>query len=79
MSTIELKSSLHHLIDQIQDERMLRNLYDCIADFALNNDTQFQLSEEQLKRLQDSMSQIENGKLIENETVKHNVKQWLSK
>lgn len=79
MSTIELKSSFHHLIDQIQDERMLRNLYDCIADFALNNDTQFQLSEEQLKRLQDSMSQIENGKLIENETVKQNVKQWLSK
>jgi len=58
---------------------MLRNLYDCIADFALNNDTQFQLSEEQLKRLQDSMSQIEKGKLIENETVKQNVKQWLSK
>ncbi|MCA0229238.1 MAG: hypothetical protein LCH91_02165 [Bacteroidetes bacterium] len=79
MSTIELKSSFHHLIDQIQDERMLRNLYDCIADFALNNDTQFQLSEEQLKRLQDSMSQIEKGKLIENETVKQNVKQWLSK
>lgn len=79
MSTIELKSSFHHLIDQIQDERMLRNLYDCIADFALNNDTQFQLSEEQLKRLQDSMSQIEKGKLIENKTVKQNVKQWLSK
>lgn len=79
MSTIELKSSFHHLIDQIQDERMLRNLYDCVADFALNNDDQFQLSEVQLNRLKDSLLQIENGNLIDNDTVKQNVKHWLSK
>ena len=79
MSNIEIKSSFHTLIDHIQDDRMLRDLYNCVADFALNTDNQSGLSEEQVSRIRTSLHQIENGNLIDNETVKEKVKQWLSK
>ena len=65
MSSIELKSNFHRLIDIIQDERMLQDLYDCVADFAIVNDSK--LSASQIEWMQQSMSQIEKGQVISNE------------
>ncbi|TAF29060.1 MAG: hypothetical protein EAZ70_03070 [Runella slithyformis] len=79
MSSIELKSNFHQLIDTIQDERMLRDLYDCLVDFTIDNNTKQPLLSEQLARIQSSLEQIEKGQLIDNETIKQKVKQWLSK
>ena len=59
MSSIELKSNFHRLIDIIQGERMLQDLYDCVADFAIANDSK--LSASQIEWMQQSMSQIEKG------------------
>lgn len=79
MSSMELKSKFHHLIEHIQDERMLRDLYDCVAMFSLQNDTQDILEQAQIERLKSSLTQIKEETLIDNETIKRKVKQWITK
>ena len=77
MSSIELKSNFHQLIDEIQDDIALRNLYNFVADFAIANDSK--LSNYQIERMKQSISQIEKGQVISNKEVQENVKQWLTK
>ena len=77
MTTIEIKSNFHQLIDAIQDDRMLRDLYDCIADFAVNHDTK--MTESQVIRMKESLKQIENGQTVSHKQVQENLRQWLTR
>jgi hypothetical protein len=80
MSVIELKSEFHKLIDSIDNESRLQDLYDSVAfylgqDSALSNEN----SPEMISNLKSSLSQAESGKTISTEQLKQEISQWLSK
>ena len=82
MTTIEIKSNFHQLIDAIQDDRMLRDLYNCVrfaaaTDFAVNHDTK--MTESQVIRMKESLKQIENGQTVSHKQVQENLRQWLTR
>lgn len=82
MTTVEIKSNFHQLIDVIQDDRMLRDLYDYVrlaaaTDFAVNHDTK--MTESQIIRTKESLKQIENGQTVSHKKVQENLKQWLTR
>jgi predicted transcriptional regulator len=79
MSAIELKSNFHLLIEKLEDTQMLQDLYNYVADFALEHPNKIDLSSDQVERIQHSLAQIEQGELIDNQTVKDKIKQWLTK
>ncbi len=79
MSAIELKSNFHELIDKIQDVQMLRSLYDCVADFTVETNDYIYLSDDQKKRIENSISQVSSGQVVSNDIMKEKVKLWLSK
>ncbi len=77
MTTLELKSNFHQLIDVIQDDKMLKDMFNCIADYAIKHD--HQLSTAQIERMKKSISQIESGQIVSNAQVQQNLKKWLTK
>lgn len=79
MSTTELKANFHKLIDRIEDEDQLRDLYGFVAESALTSDKLDPLTSEQVRRILDSLKQIERGETIPNEVVMQEVRQWLKK
>ena len=67
MTTIEVKTNFHKLIDVIEDDKMLRDMYDCIATFAIENESK--MTDSQLNRLELSISQIGVGQTISNKNI----------
>ena len=80
MSAIELKSEFHKLIDSIENEARLQDLYDSVA-FYLGEDSMLpnENSSEMISNLKSSISQAESGKVISTEQLKQEINQWLSK
>jgi hypothetical protein len=80
MSAIELKTEFHKLIDSIENEARLQDLYDSVA-FYLGQDFIFpdENSLEMIDNLQSSLSQAKAGKTISTEQLKQEINQWLSK
>jgi hypothetical protein len=80
MSVIELKSEFHKLIDSIENEARLQDLYDSVA-FYLGQDSMFpnENSPEIINGLKSSLSQAQSGKTISTEQLKQEINQWLSK
>lgn len=81
MSTIEIKSNLHKLIDQINDESQLNKAYEILENISA-------VSEEGVlwsnlnKKDQEELLKIEKechdpSNLIEHETVINKFKKWL--
>jgi predicted transcriptional regulator len=79
MSTTELKANFHKLIDRIQDEEQLRDMYEAVADYAFENGELDALTPDQIERIKNSLDQYERGEAIPHETVMQNLKQWLGK
>lgn len=78
--TDDIRRSFHQLIDTIEDDQSLTNLY---AAAALYLDQQHLLLDttnpQLLERMQTSLAQAERGDVISNEVVKQQVRQWLGK
>lgn len=80
MTTNEIRQHIHELVDSAQDDLTLVDLHAAIAliveqqDLPLNSDAGF-LQE----RMERAMQQVERGDYITNETMKEEVRQWLSK
>ncbi|MCY7350142.1 MAG: hypothetical protein LH606_05685 [Cytophagaceae bacterium] len=79
MSTTELKANFHKLIDGIDDEDQLRDLYEVVAEYAYKNGELDALTPDQIKRIYDSLEQVERGEGIPNAVVMQEMKQWLKK
>ncbi len=75
MSTSDLKADFHQLIDRIDDEEQLRDLY----NFVLECTKPVVLTPEQVKRIEKSLAQIERGEVIPHATVMEHAKEWLAK
>ena len=80
MSVIELKTEFHKLIDNIEDEARLQDLFDSVA-FYLGQDSTLsdENSPEMISNLKSSISQAQSGKTISTQQLKQEINQWLSK
>ncbi len=80
MSVIELKTEFHKLIDNIEDEARLQDLFDSVA-FYLGQDSTLlnENSPEMISNLKSSILQAESGKTISTQQLKKEINQWLSK
>ena len=70
MSTIELKSQFHQLIDQIDDDVFLQNALNIIK---INNKFTGQipiLNQKQNEELNIALKQVKQGKVVDNKIVK---------
>ena len=80
MSTPELKSELHQLIDSFEDEAALQRALDSLLalkteDSPLLDDP----SPETLERLRRGVEQAERGQTVSNDQFWQELKQWRSR
>jgi methionyl-tRNA formyltransferase len=80
MVATEVKSTIHEMIDKIDDSEYLIDIYDSLSSF-LNQKTDIynELSEYQKKRIPESLLEVRNGKFTTNEQMKEEVTKWLTK
>ena len=79
MAKAEIKKQLHEFIDMIEDESQLQMLNDAAEVYATKQpDIIDLLTPVQLKRLDESIKQAEEGKLTPHEEVKKISSQWLT-
>jgi PHD/YefM family antitoxin component YafN of YafNO toxin-antitoxin module len=78
----ELKKKLHELIDSIEDEHTLSVLHEDIVPYVIENrtkeadDIEDDLTEEQLKDLDESIAEADRGETISFEEFKKNMEEW---
>jgi len=61
----EVRSKIHQLIDSIKDENTLQVVMDDVAYYAGNKEITDELNEEQLKELDDAISDACNNEIID--------------
>lgn len=79
MSTTELKANFHKLIDRIEDEDQLRDMYEAVSDYAFEKGELDALSPDQVERIKNSLAQYEQGEGIPHAVVMQEFNQWLGK
>jgi hypothetical protein len=78
----ELKKKLHELIDSIDDEHTLSILNEDIVPYVIENRTKEKdeadddLTEEQLKELDEAIAEANRGETISYEEFKKNMEEW---
>jgi hypothetical protein len=85
----ELKKKLHGLIDGIEDEQILKVLNEDVIAYMVTtideepnededeDEDKDELTEEQLKQLNDAIKEADEGKTISNEEFKKRMARWL--
>jgi hypothetical protein len=80
MSGKELKQAFHKLIDEVDDEQLLKDVYSILNQHKMQKrDIIDDLTESQKARLYAAMKQADEGKTISNEEAQRRIKTWLSK
>ena len=80
MHQFELRKKLHGYIDKIEDETLLEMLNEAAEAYAAKQtDILDLLTPEQLKRLDESIKQADEGKIITHEEAMKISLQWLTK
>ena len=76
-----LKKQLHEYIELIKDQSQLEILYETAEGYATDQKSDILdfLNEKQLIRLEESIKQADNGKLIPHAEVLKISKKWLTK
>lgn len=80
MSTAELKAKLMELIDGMDDDQILGEVYQLLSQRENDpaKDWWDDLTEKHLARLEQSISDFNDGKIVSHAEVKKNTQQWLS-
>ena len=80
MHQFELRKKLHGYIDKIEDETQLEMLNEAAEAYATKQtDILDLLTPEQLKRLEESIKQADEGKIVTHEEAMKISLQWLTK
>ena len=74
-----LKKKLHEQIDAMDDELALQMLHEAAAEYSKAENVQDELTPEQIKRLNESLQQLDNGEWKSHEDVVKLSKTWLQK
>ncbi len=75
MSTLDLKSDLHNILDKIENEQLLRTIYDFLKQSENAKEGQIwkTLSEEQKKEVYQSYAESQDNNLVDWNDVKKNL------
>ena len=79
MSVQEYKQRLHEVIERVDDESALRTLLDTANEVLGHRDILDDLTQEQLARIDESMEQIKQGRIVSGSQVKQQATEWLKK
>ena len=79
--TNQLKAKIYQEVEKLEDETALQMLQEAIAAYSSpsKKDIVDELTEDQKKRLQESIQQANDGKTLTNDEVKQKAKEWLSR
>ncbi len=72
----EVKSKIYQLIDSIEDENILQIVMEDVAYYASNKDITDELNKEQLKELDEAISEADNNNTIDWEDFKKEMNEW---
>lgn len=75
MSTPEIKEKLTSLINKIEDEDLLQEIYQMVCEES----SQYQLSESQRSQISIAQQEIKQGMFHTHEEVKKRTSEWLKK
>jgi hypothetical protein len=78
MSTLELKSSFHQLIDKV-DESILQDMYDTFNQYLITDSSVLALDNctpERLTRLKQAIKSVEQGNYITTDELRKKFKEW---
>lgn len=77
----DLKRKIYQQVEQIDNETTLNMLEEAVSAYSSisKSDIIDELTEDQKKRLDQSISQSDNGNTTDNEEVKKISREWLSK
>ncbi len=78
MTSIELKSKIISKVHAIEDEEILKEIYDLIK-IESEIDTIYHVSEIEKKAIEAGLKDIENGKVVSSEKANELIRQWLKK
>lgn len=73
----DLKSELHKLIDAIEDENALHSLMEDAAVYAGKNETADELTDEQIKELEEALAEADRGDTISYQEFKKHTAEWI--
>ena len=80
MEALTIKEEFHRLIDEIPNEQYLNDLYESVAIFAKQKtDVLDDLSAYELNRLDESLEQIKQGRIVADAVVREKYRKWLTK
>ena len=80
MEALTIKEEFHRLIDEIPNGQYLSDLYESVAIFAKQKaDVLDDLLTYELERLDESLKQVKEGKVVADAVVREKYKQWLTK
>lgn len=72
----EVKSKIYELIDSIEDENILQMLMEDAAYYVSKKDIIDELNEEQLKELDEAISEADNNETIDWADFKKEMSEW---
>jgi enolase len=77
----KLKEKIYSRIHEMEDETALQMLNEAVEEYKITSkkDILDALTHEEWQRLQESIRQADQGKLIPNDEVKRKTREWLSK
>lgn len=78
MTAKELKKKLIHKIDQSKNNDLLEEMYRLIANEETDISV-YELSEEQIKAVEDGQLQYKNGEFLTEEQADKDIEEWLGK
>lgn len=76
MSTAELKINIINRISNLEDDAVIEKIKR-LLDFELENKI-YQLSDDQLNRIQEAKNEYAKGKIVSNEQANKDIEQWLN-
>ena len=72
----EVKSKIYQLIDSIEDENILQMVMEDVTYYASNKEITDELNEEQLKELDEAISEADNNETIDWDNFKKEMNEW---
>jgi hypothetical protein len=82
MVNLELKAKFHHLIDEVEDDKILEEAYYFLKTantLTSKKDIIDELTENQQVRIIDSLQQMKDGNIITQEELSLKIQKWLTK
>jgi hypothetical protein len=72
----EVKSEIHKMIDSIDDENILQMVMEDVAYYASNREVTEELTKQQLKELDESISETDKNEIMDWSDFKKEMNEW---